>query len=212
MNHVIRLLGLLALLVTPASLVAITAAMADDTATESSTRPSKDEIRTWVEQLADENFQVRASATQRLIEAGELAVPQIVQALDNKDAEVRSRASAIIKRWVEFEDESAFQALEKISPKVSPNFTTKMRDFQHIRSLRLLREGGYKYTFVSDTLSLSNTNTEGRLIWLIKVSVHSPVQFNVKGRHLLIKDSKDREVEIDMISGKTLSIMQGPRE
>jgi HEAT repeat protein len=48
--------------------------------------------------LGDEDFDVREDATRRLLELGKAAIPALVAALTHPDAEVRSRANAVLLR------------------------------------------------------------------------------------------------------------------
>jgi len=57
----------------------------------------QDEIRVLVGKLGDNNYKVREEAQKKLIEIGPAAMPQVRQALECDDLEVRTRCKAILK-------------------------------------------------------------------------------------------------------------------
>lgn len=60
--------------------------------------PTSKQIQSWVKELGDDEFKVREEATRNLIEAGEVAFEEVRKAVKSKDAEVKQRASKIIKQ------------------------------------------------------------------------------------------------------------------
>jgi len=76
--------------------VALLLVAADKKAKEPAPSPAK--IQLWVKQLGDESFKVREEATQNLIKAGYAAFDAVTQATKSKDAEVKQRASRILKQ------------------------------------------------------------------------------------------------------------------
>ncbi|MFO0842038.1 MAG: hypothetical protein U0797_06500 [Gemmataceae bacterium] len=62
-------------------------------------KPSPEAIARWVEEMGDDSFAVREAASRKLLGAGEAAEPVLARALTHKDAEVRSRARAILAEF-----------------------------------------------------------------------------------------------------------------
>jgi WD40 repeat protein len=59
-------------------------------------QPLAAEIARLIAQLGDDQFDKREEASKRLVEIGEPALPALRQALDSKDAEVRTRAERLL--------------------------------------------------------------------------------------------------------------------
>jgi hypothetical protein len=59
------------------------------------------EISVLIEQLGDPAYSVRQRATKRLVELGIITQPLLIQALEDDDAEVRSRAGQVLAQVVE---------------------------------------------------------------------------------------------------------------
>lgn len=62
-------------------------------------KPSPEAIARWVEEMGDDSFAVREAASRKLLGAGEAAEAALTRALDHKDAEVRSRARALLAEF-----------------------------------------------------------------------------------------------------------------
>jgi uncharacterized repeat protein (TIGR01451 family) len=61
--------------------------------------PSAEEIQQLVRQLGDDDYEVRARASERLFDIGMVALPAVHQATAHDDAEIRRRAWRIIADW-----------------------------------------------------------------------------------------------------------------
>ncbi len=62
-------------------------------------KPSKAEIARLVEQLGDNEFNLREEASEKLWQAGELAEPALKEAVKGTDAEVRRRANELLDKF-----------------------------------------------------------------------------------------------------------------
>ncbi len=71
----------------------------DTAAAKVEVRPPEDEIKRLIEQLADDEFRVRESATEQLIARARPGRDLLVKAAGSDDAEVRLRAQRILAAW-----------------------------------------------------------------------------------------------------------------
>jgi hypothetical protein len=62
-------------------------------------KPTPAMIARWVEEMGDDSFAAREAASRKLLGAGEAAEPALLKALEHKDAEIRSRARAILAEF-----------------------------------------------------------------------------------------------------------------
>lgn len=60
---------------------------------------TQQQVAAWIEQLGDDNFRVREQASATLLAVGHAFHDAIVAATRSDDAEVRSRAQAILDKW-----------------------------------------------------------------------------------------------------------------
>lgn len=62
-------------------------------------KPTKEAIARWVQQLGDNDFNVREEATKKLWEAGSVAEPALREAVKNEDAEISRRAGELLDKF-----------------------------------------------------------------------------------------------------------------
>lgn len=87
----ILLTGCLGLIVAPA------ARAADLTGSPPTTRPAVDDVAGLIAQLGDPDFRVRRDATVKLRERGPAVLPELRQASEDKNPEIRARAAQIVR-------------------------------------------------------------------------------------------------------------------
>ena len=62
-------------------------------------KPSKEDIGRWVQQLGDNDFNVREDASRKLWEAGGISEPALREAVKSEDAEVSRRAGELLDKF-----------------------------------------------------------------------------------------------------------------
>jgi len=118
------------------------------------------QIQQWIQQLDDDDFQVRKQATENLFKAGSPAAAGVARSLKAKNPETRLRAKSILKRWLETGDEATLAAmdvaaLEKGAPILAANLRQR-------RAFRWLRKIGFRinYQQVTEIMNLDLINKE----------------------------------------------------
>jgi tetratricopeptide (TPR) repeat protein len=61
--------------------------------------PTKEQIKAWIKQLGDDEFDKREEASKKLEEAGEAAEADLTEAAKSPDAEISGRAKAILEKF-----------------------------------------------------------------------------------------------------------------
>jgi hypothetical protein len=88
-------------------------------APEPSEVPTRDDIRGWIAQLADDGYSVRDKAQRNLTAAGVAAIDDLIEAAKGDNAEVRSRSFAVLTKQLQSEDNAVMlptkTALEKLA-------------------------------------------------------------------------------------------------
>ncbi|WP_146402281.1 PDZ domain-containing protein [Planctomycetes bacterium CA13] len=115
--------------------------------------PPNDSITKWVEQLGDDQFHRRKSATGKLIDAGPSAVPRLVGALDRGDLETIDRAihclTEIALKQPPDEVGGAWDALTKVSESgatsrasLAKTAVEEIREMRQSQAVNVLAQAG----------------------------------------------------------------------
>ena len=91
----------------------------DDTPAVAESPVDVERIRAWVSDLDSNDFDARQVATERLIEAGEAAVPAVAAAAETDDLEMATRCLGILKRLYQSDEAATRAAAEEALAKLA---------------------------------------------------------------------------------------------